>query len=141
MIGWIVASFMYSGRVSKHSEQFLRPLEEEIICQLQSRSSFQWYPPRSVEAEIITALAEAIADEKGIEMPSIHPDDPTELLLWGAYDDLTPLVFRLKIQKRLTVLLPNDGWLWQSWNEHWPVSQLVEFVKNCVVIRNKNTTQ
>ena len=132
---------MCSGRVSKHRVQSLRPLEEEIIRQLQSRPSFQWYPPGSVGAEIITAIAEAIADEKRIELPSIHPDNPTERLLWGAYDDLTPLVFRLKIQKRFTVQFPNDGWLWQSWNEHWSVSQLVEFVKNCVVTRNKKTTQ
>ena len=128
---------MYADRVWKHRVLFHFPLEEEIVSQLKSRSSFQWYPPGSVEGEIVTALAEAVADEKGIELPSIHPDDPTELLLWGAYDDLTPLIFRMKVRKRLTIEFPNDEWLWQSWNEHWSVAQLVDFVKSSVVTRTK----
>ena len=141
VIGWFVAYFMYLCRISEHRKRSLFPLEEEIVRQLSSRPSFQWYPPGSDEAEIVSALAEAVAHEKGIELPSIHPDDPTELLLWGAYDDLTPLVFRMKIRKRLTVEFPNDDWLLQSWNGHWPVSKLVCYMKSCIVSRNTTSKQ
>jgi hypothetical protein len=126
---------MYWYRSAMHQE-CLFPFEEDIVRQLSSRPSFQWYPPGSDDAEIVSALAEAISDEKGIELPSIHPDDPTELLFWGAYDDLTPLFFRMKISKRFTVEYPNDDWLSQSWNEHWSVSKLVCFMKSCIVSRN-----
>lgn len=104
VIGWIVAYCLFYIRLSRHRYSVLLPLENEIVEQLAGRPPLdRWplaWPQTEVGREVVSALSQAIAEEKGISSPTIHPDDSVDCLFWGAFDDLTPMCFRIGLSKR-----------------------------------------
>lgn len=81
-------------------DTLLEGLLVQIVEQLKARTSpHPAWPNNPVEMEIVKALSKAIYEEKWIETAYLHPDDPLFLLWWGPFDDLTPLVFCIALQK------------------------------------------
>jgi hypothetical protein len=47
----------------------------------------------------VDCLSETLCVEKGLhaDRVALHPEDPLTLLMWGAFDDLTPIEFRYRL--------------------------------------------
>ncbi|WP_145230745.1 hypothetical protein [Gimesia algae] len=62
--------------------------------------------------QIALIISEAIGLEKPLEAPPpLHPQDPFGPLFWGPFDDLTPLIVRLEIQKNGISMYPANQFL------------------------------
>ena len=78
--------------------QLMFDIEEQILAQLKVRPKVEpKWPPDPKSRAIAEALAEAVRSEKGLDHVALHPLDPASVLFWGAYDDLTPLVFNIEL--------------------------------------------
>lgn len=71
---------------------------ENIIMQLESRT-LEFKYDDELRDNILMILRKSVAKEKGMKDVLIYPDDPIKLLLWGPYDDLSPLLFLIDIEK------------------------------------------
>jgi hypothetical protein len=103
----------------------LQPIERQIVQQLQSRHPATAWPNAPRRAEIVHMIGEAVAKEKAIDSIAIHPDDPIELLFWGAYDDMTPLHFAMALRTRFGVMVPCEDML-RSCQNHLKVHEVVD---------------
>jgi hypothetical protein len=91
----------------------LQAIETQIIRQLEARPDCNddW-PTDAKQRGIVRVLSNAVCDEKLCRQGvALHPDDPVALLMWGYYDDLTPLLsksglMRLFGLKKLPAALP-----------------------------------
>jgi len=71
-------------------------------------------------------VSDAIATEKGLKRsPALHPEDPVPLLFWGPFDDLTPLIVRIEMRKKLKREIPGELIL-TAWNERWTIQRFIE---------------
>jgi len=86
-------------------------IEKQIIDQLQSRAerNNDW-PTDPLRRRIVEILGAAILAEKGFPLDhvTLHPDDPIILLMWGASDDLTPLIFLAGLEREFEIRIPKD---------------------------------
>ena len=76
-------------------------VEAEILRRLHRRPAWNVEWPTDPKGNaIVRALSRAVADEK-LDRASValHPDDPVVLLTWGAFDDLTPLLFQTRLAR------------------------------------------
>lgn len=71
-------------------------------------------------------MERSIAQEKGLGSITIHPDDPVELLFWGAVDDMSPLVFALALQEELGIALSHEDFE-VFFKNHMTVSDVIAF--------------
>jgi hypothetical protein len=102
--GWIIAHLIEIHRLSPHRKE-LEAIESQITRQLLSRSTCEYWAKGSEHYQLARLLAEAVGKEKGLPAVSIHPDDPIEVLLWGAEDDMSALRFALELQERCEINL------------------------------------
>lgn len=103
----------------------LEPIERQIVEQLQSRQSATAWPTSPRQAEIVRMIGESVAKEKSIDSIAVHPDDPIELLFWGAYDDMTPLQFAMALRNRFGVIVPCEDVL-RYCQHHLKVHEVVD---------------
>lgn len=83
-----------------HELECLYRAENGVFDQIRARRQRRTSPESKPQTEALTALAEAVASEKGIPDPIIELDDEVRWLLWGAYDDLTPALLQLNLKRR-----------------------------------------
>ena len=75
---------------------------------------------------------------------TLHHDDPIVVLLWGCYDDMTPLIFVRNLEAAFDITIPRDVWqdLFLFHRPNWyddgrSVGDLVEQVIPLVLNRKK----
>lgn len=71
-------------------------------------------------------MATAVAEEKGLSPITLHPDDPVELLFWGAYDDMSALRFALQLRKDFRIVLSTEE-MEAFFKNHMTVSEVIAF--------------
>lgn len=104
VLGRLVALWMYCFRIEDQIEQVWGPIEDNIVKQLESRPSLIERDQPSRQEQIVSILAAAVCFEKGIDpVRQLHPDDPVILLVWGSYDDLTILIFRMNLLEAMGI--------------------------------------
>lgn len=104
VLGRLVALWMYYSRIGNHIEHVLGPIEDNIVKQLESRPPLIERDQQSRQEQIVSILAAAVCFEKGIDpVRQLHPDDPVILLVWGSYDDLTILIFRMNLLEAMGI--------------------------------------
>ncbi len=117
-------------------------IEKQICDQLNARpaTNVDW-PKAPARMRIVDALAGAVKHEKEhpLEHVTLHPDDPFVLLLWGCYDDLTPVIFRWNLEeafdlkvsdKRWRELISSNDWFANELTVAEAVEQLLELLLN-----------
>ena len=125
IVGIVLRLYFASRRRSHHTWHVLKPIEEQIVAQLVGRNgNTEWQS--ELHAEIAGLISHAIAEEKSIEQPTIHPDDRFDLLFWGAYDDMTPLVFSLAFHDRFQINVTSDDML-QFYEQQRTIGEFVGF--------------
>jgi hypothetical protein len=127
IVGIIPRWILGSRRRSNHIWNVLEPIQNQIVTQLVDRDGqIDW--PTELHARVAALVARAIADEKSIKPPPLHPDDRFDLLFWGAYDDMTPLVFCVAFQNEFRI---DVSWaeMQQFYDRH---QTLNEFVNYCI---------
>lgn len=78
-----------------------RYISDPIEVELNARPVVCGWRGDPIEDAILVALADAVGLEKYLpHSPALHPKDSLRYLLWGAFDDITPLVFRTNFDKR-----------------------------------------
>ena len=102
------------------------PIERQIIDQLEVRSRVAFWPPLSPHRAIADIMETALAEEKGIPSITVHPDDPVELLFWGAEDDLSALLFALRLQRESGIILSAED-VHAFLNNRMTVSEVIEY--------------
>ena len=106
----------------------LASIEKQIVDQLTARSCLNnlnnW--PDSRRRQIAQLISDAIKAEKDLSNVQIHPNDPIELLFWGANDDMSALVFSLVLQKQYGIKLTSQDFH-MLWRQHATTSDLIEF--------------
>ena len=111
---------------SRFVADVLLPIEQQIVDQLIARQRHSFWPDSTTRQRIADLLGAAVAKERGISPFSVHPDDPIELLFWGSFDDLSPLVFALDLKRELGIEL-SEADLRGFLANPTPASELVEF--------------
>jgi len=95
-IGWLIGG-LYEG-LTAYRDPPRRQIELQITTQLESRpeANADW-PVDLAQRRVVDLLAGIICVEKclSVDRVALHPDDPLELLMWGPFDDITPMVLRL----------------------------------------------
>ncbi|QDT96244.1 hypothetical protein [Gimesia aquarii] len=134
ILGWVVAYIIWLFRWRRFRQEVLNPIEDEIVVQLDARGTIEnWYKTQKwlnnpTKQKIGLIISEAIGLEKPVESPPpLYPEDPFGPLFWGPFDDLTPLIVDLEIQKEFGCRIPNDGLIAQAWNEQWTIEKLIEY--------------
>lgn len=97
ILGWIVCE-IHRDFVG---DRVARGIHRDIVAQLNGRpSTTPAWPVEPRERQVVEALGKAVAGEKDLQGKSValHPDDPVVLLLWGEFDDLTPVIFSSSIE-------------------------------------------
>ena len=102
ILGWVVAYIIWLFRWRRFKQEVLNPIEDEIVVQLDARGTIESPPP-------------------------LYPEDPFGPLFWGPFDDLTPLIVDLEIQKEFGFRIPNDGLIAQAWKEQWTIEKFIEY--------------
>ncbi len=109
IIGQVAIFFANHSHYWNHIEKVWGPIENNIIQQIEGRPALQEQGAKSKEEKIVMALAKAACQEKGISPPrELHPDDPGVLLMWGPFDDITPLIFRMNLEKSPGIKLTTE---------------------------------
>lgn len=122
----VPAYWIFAGheRIRESYRYITEPIEE----QLNARPIVCSWRGDSVEDGVLVALSDAVGLEKCVpHSPALHPKDSLRYLLWGAFDDITPLVFRTNFDKRFKcdpVAAVLEG-VDKNWN-------LDEFVAACI---------
>jgi hypothetical protein len=101
LLGWFVRRRKRTQAKDKFYAGVLDPMERHIVDQLTARMAE--YPWSDQDRPIAECLSKAIAYEKAIPPPKLHPDDCYGLVCWGAFDDLTPLIFDMNLKDRFGV--------------------------------------
>ncbi len=120
--GRLIADFIANRRRLNQLSSSSEPIARGIALQLEARSPFEPWGESPRQQVMLRELAEAITLEKSLTVPpAIHPDDPMPLLLWGAFDDITPLILQTKLR-----LSPDL--LQRAYREVWTVRK---FLREC----------
>ncbi|QDT29019.1 hypothetical protein [Gimesia panareensis] len=142
LLGWFPSWILRHIRWRKHYYEILEPIAEEIVEQLEARpqiadwSSISSGFATSRHQKIAEIISDAICLEKGLENPPpLHPEDPSSLLFWGPFDDLTPLIVGMEIHKEFNCHVPRDVLL-LAWQQDWC---LREFIDYCVQSMTQGT--
>lgn len=101
-------------------------LGEAIVEQLAARPARPTWPYDPARQAIADAVAHAVAEEKSIAPPGLHPDDLMELLLWDAFEDWTPIRLYMELRENHAIDLPAPIVL-QAVCEHWTLTQFVDW--------------
>ena len=94
-------------------QQIHDEIERQICDQLNSRPpSNEHWPQDGIRRQIVESLAEAVRQEKKylLKHVMLHLEDPIVLLLWGSYDDLTPLVFCRNLETAFDLSVSTVDW-------------------------------
>jgi hypothetical protein len=126
IVGWLFAWWQDRRRWWVHVREVLIPIEQQIVGQLLARSATSYWADSPTHQRIADLMATVIADEKGLSHVVLHPDDPVELLFWGAYDDMTLLRFALRLRKEVGVVLSREE-MAVVFERHMTVSELIAF--------------
>ena len=129
VLGWIVAPFLKSSRCWKHYSDVLEPIEKQLVQQLTARPKQASQLSDSMHQQVVKLISDAVAYEKHIDPPAIHPCDPFQLLFWGAYDDWTPLVFALSFREQFGKGIADEEFA-MFWNNDWLVSDVASYCVN-----------
>ena len=122
-------------------------MERQVCEQLNTRpATNETWPQDLIRRRIVESLGEAVRQEKKhpLRHVTLHRDDPIILLLWGCYDDMTPLIFLRNLETAFDVTIPGevrrDLFLFHrpSWyDDNRSVGDLVEQVIPLVVNRKR----
>lgn len=115
-------------------------IEEEIIKQLKQREGLVPEYPSQLYQEIVALLSQAMTLEKMLESPVLLPDDELALLIWGPYDDMTLLEFRLMFEKKYSIQLPRTFFV-QFLSSLETGLTLNDFVASCMDVVASNQKQ
>lgn len=133
LFGRFLSGLLAHFRRLEHLNETLYPIETEILDQLEGRPrTSDWFRNEnwfesSRKQQLVQAFSRAMASEKGLdEPPPLHPDDPFELLLWGAFDDMTWLTAALEIRQELHCLIPREGF-WLSQEQNWTLKDYLDY--------------
>ena len=111
-----------------HRKGVLNRIADKINIQLEARPEEGPWPTVTVpkRRELAQIISEAVCLEKGLtHPPALHPNDPYPLLIWGPFDDLTPLIVGMESRKQLKLEIPSDTSI-DAWNQRWTVQQFIE---------------
>ena len=125
-LGWLLDFWWQRHRHRLHISQVLMPIERQIVCQLIARSPTRFWINSPSQKRIVELIADAVAKEKGLQSIVLHPDDPIELLFWGAYDDMSPLRFVLELRKKYRITLSAED-VDSFFIKHMTVSDVISF--------------
>jgi len=136
--GWITASLISRFRKGQHEQEVLSFIEKEIVDQLEARGKvnnwflkYDWFDS-PVKQQIAVIVSEAIGLEKPVEFPPpLHPEDPFGLLFWGPFDDLTPLIVGLDIQKKWKCYIPRET-ISLAFDDNWTLIQFIEYCEDFI---------
>lgn len=133
LLGRFLSGLLSHFRWLRHLSETLEPIETEILEQLEARPrTVDWFLNESWfetsrKQQLAQAFSRAMESEKGLdEPPPLHPDDPFELLLWGAHDDLTWLTAALEIRQELHCLIPREGFQ-LSQEQNWTLKDYLAY--------------
>lgn len=125
IIGWLIEQWRERHRRSVYLSQVLMPIQGQIVDQLRARPHNTLWSQSPCRQRIAEFIETAVAEEKGLASVTIHPDDPIELLFWGAEDDLSALRFALRLQKECGIMLSTSD-LETFVRNHMTVSEVIE---------------
>jgi len=99
------------GRVATYRAEVLFPLEQELTNSIINRPAADLTSLSLTERRILSLLASAFRDSRGVgEIPPIHLDDQLELLCWAS-DDVTVVQFKLLFQREFKLhLVQEEMW-------------------------------
>jgi hypothetical protein len=100
-VGWFLRRRRKSQAKHKFCEEVLDPIERHLVAQLTARTAEYRWSDR--DRPLVECLSKAIASEKFIPPPKLHPGDCYGLVTWGVFDDLTPLIFDMNLKDRFGV--------------------------------------
>lgn len=126
IVGRLLARWRDRRRWWVHVREVLIPIEQQIVGQLLARSATSYWADSPPHQRIADLMATVIAEEKGLSHVVLHPDDPVELLFWGAYDDMSLLRFALRLRKECGVALSREE-MEAVFEKHMTVSELIGF--------------
>ncbi|WP_460167006.1 hypothetical protein [Thermostilla marina] len=112
IVGWLFGSWRRRRRWWVHVREVLIPIERQIVGQLTARSGIGYRADSPSHQRIADLITSVVAAEKGLSHVVLHPDDPIELLFWGPYDDMSPLLFRHVLRKELGIVLSTQEMQW-----------------------------
>lgn len=101
ILGWLLVAMAETVEMLTRNDYWKLQfdIEAQILRQLAARHDLQvTWPTDAVQRRVVTALNVAVCYEKGLHRLILHPNDPAILVLWGAYDDLTPELFRQELE-------------------------------------------
>jgi hypothetical protein len=124
LIGWVIAAYLCHRRYRRHEREVLIPIERQIVEQLVRRRGATPCANGSLQTEVAQMVAEAVGKEKSIPQPAIHPEDPIELLFWGAYDDMSPLQFTIALRRRFGITVTSED-ITRYCQGHWKVEDVI----------------
>lgn len=107
VVNWFIQSLTKWKHKSDWQDELYR-IEEEILNQLKQRKNLEPDYPSQEYKEIVLLLSKAMSKEKPIDPPVILPDDELALLIWGAYDDMTLLEYRVLFYEKYEISLPTE---------------------------------
>lgn len=132
IVGIIPCWFLAGRRRSHHLWNVLEPIEKDIVLQLVHRAGdVQW--PSGTHTAVAMMISAGVGAEKSIGPPPIMPGDGFDLLFWGAYDDMTALVFALAFEEQFGCEIPLSEFL----EFHTQRKTVGEFVEHCVLKINQ----
>lgn len=127
IIGRVVGWWQGRRRWAAHVSRVLMPIERQIVDQLAMRPRMTlWSNSPSRHQTVAQLMATAVAQEKGLSPVTVHPDDPVELLFWGAVDDMSLLRFALHLEKECGIVLSIED-AEAFFNKHMTVSEVIAF--------------
>ena len=84
------------------------------------------------QEQIIDLLSLAISQEKFIDPPLLRRDDRVDILLWGAYDDITLLIFGLSFDRCFGARVQLDVLEWINFDKPKTVQDFVDFCLDAI---------
>lgn len=107
VVNWFI-QYLTKWKHKNDWQDELYRIEEEILNQLKLRKNLEPVYPSREYKEIVLLLSKAMSKEKTIDPPVLFPDDELVLLIWGAYDDMTLLEFRVLFFEKYEIGLPTE---------------------------------
>ena len=109
VFGKLVTMWMNYSHEWDHIERVWGPMEHSIVKQLESRPPLSEQDQQPRKERVMSALAKAVCNEKGIDpVRQLHPLDPGELIFGGSYDDISPWQFRMNLEKFMGIELNKE---------------------------------
>jgi hypothetical protein len=124
LVGNLIKRWHRLRRNWQHRDDVLLPIERSIVEQLRLRPKFAEYSSDLHINQITAMLSKAIGEEKLIDPPALHPDDPCPLLFFGSFDDWTGILFSHSLQARFGEAWPIEQ-AEKCWKEQWTLNQLI----------------